>query len=382
MLENARQSSGKSPNLLPLVELIYDAAADATLWPAVLDQVGDAINSEQITIWLGTPGATTPHIAASTRSVSQDTMSHAEAVQPADQFDDQCRVALPAATARHGYPVGDNAETAIGATCRNCELRHGTCCPYGLKVRLNDKPAAYLICMRPRTRGSFEDLDGSVLKQLVPHLQRSFRLYLENEQAKSLARNLKYALDGLDRAIFGLNREGAIVLSNRRAERIVEAADGLEAVQGRLAASSIRDNSELQSRIARCLAAGNDPGSFPNTILLVSRASGKPPLQLLIVPTNAASSTGETGLATLILIADPARESQSCAPILGQMYGLTPTECRLADLLLQGFEVRDAAGKLRTTLETARFHVKRILAKTGTRRQTELMRLMLSLPGS
>jgi DNA-binding CsgD family transcriptional regulator len=32
------------------------------------------------------------------------------------------------------------------------------------------------------------------------------------------------------------------------------------------------------------------------------------------------------------------------------------------------------------TLETARFHVKRVLAKTGTKRQTELMRLMLSLP--
>jgi DNA-binding CsgD family transcriptional regulator len=32
-------------------------------------------------------------------------------------------------------------------------------------------------------------------------------------------------------------------------------------------------------------------------------------------------------------------------------------------------------------LETARFHLKRVTAKTGTRLQTELMRLMLSLPG-
>jgi DNA-binding CsgD family transcriptional regulator len=33
------------------------------------------------------------------------------------------------------------------------------------------------------------------------------------------------------------------------------------------------------------------------------------------------------------------------------------------------------------TLETARFHLKRVLTKTGARRQSELMRLMLSLPG-
>jgi DNA-binding CsgD family transcriptional regulator len=65
-----------------------------------------------------------------------------------------------------------------------------------------------------------------------------------------------------------------------------------------------------------------------------------------------------------------------------QLYGLTPTEARLADLLLEGLEVRDIANRLTMTLETARFHLKRVLAKTGTRRQTELMRLMLSLPGA
>jgi DNA-binding CsgD family transcriptional regulator len=64
-----------------------------------------------------------------------------------------------------------------------------------------------------------------------------------------------------------------------------------------------------------------------------------------------------------------------------QLYALTPTEARLADLLLQGLDVREAADQMQTTLETTRFHVKRVLAKTGTRRQTELMRLMLSLPG-
>ena len=64
-----------------------------------------------------------------------------------------------------------------------------------------------------------------------------------------------------------------------------------------------------------------------------------------------------------------------------QLYGLTPAESRVADLLLEGLEVRDAAERLCITLETARFHLKRVLAKTGTHRQTELMRLMLSLPG-
>jgi DNA-binding CsgD family transcriptional regulator len=57
---------------------------------------------------------------------------------------------------------------------------------------------------------------------------------------------------------------------------------------------------------------------------------------------------------------------------------LTPAEARVADRLL---EVREIADRLGITLETCRFHLKRVLVNTGARRQAELIRLMLSLPG-
>ena len=59
-----------------------------------------------------------------------------------------------------------------------------------------------------------------------------------------------------------------------------------------------------------------------------------------------------------------------------------PYRVRLADLLLEGLEISEAAGQMSMAVETARSHLKRIMAKTGTRRQVELMRLMLSLPGA
>ena len=83
----------------------------------------------------------------------------------------------------------------------------------------------------------------------------------------------------------------------------------------------------------------------------------------------------------LVFLSDLSRKPASRAEVLCALYHLTPTESRLADLLLQGTEVRVAADQMRTTLETTRFHLKRVLAKTGTHRQTELIRLMLSLPG-
>ena len=218
------------------------------------------------------------------------------------------------------------------------------------------------------------------LRTLLPHLQRSLRLYLQSEQAKSEAKDLKSLLDTFDRAVFGLNRNGIVVLSNRQAERIVEHGDGLKLVSGRLIAESLSQNAELQSQIAKAVESGLEPNTIQGTALLLGRTSGFPSLQLTIMPfaSNLANNHGH--LAALIYVSDPAQQPTPRAALLRQLYGLSPTESRLADMLHQGLEVREAASCLKTTLETTRFHLKRVLSKTGTRRQTELMRLMLSLP--
>ena len=72
--------------------------------------------------------------------------------------------------------------------------------------------------------------------------------------------------------------------------------------------------------------------------------------------------------------------NQGVSVRMNQGRELTPAEARVVDQLLQGREMQEVANGLGITLETARFHTKRVLSKTGTRRQTELMRLVLSLP--
>ena len=106
------------------------------------------------------------------------------------------------------------------------------------------------------------------------------------------------------------------------------------------------------------------------------------PVQVIVTPFCSGSLLSDPEATALIQICDPSATPRSRAAILKALYALSPTEARLADLLLQGHEVSAAAELLGTTLATARFHLKRVLAKTGSRRQTELMRLMLSLPGS
>jgi DNA-binding CsgD family transcriptional regulator len=61
------------------------------------------------------------------------------------------------------------------------------------------------------------------------------------------------------------------------------------------------------------------------------------------------------------------------------MFGLTPAESRLAEMLVSGLTVQEAALQLFISAHTAKTHLKRILSKTGTRRQSELVSLLLSI---
>jgi DNA-binding CsgD family transcriptional regulator len=106
------------------------------------------------------------------------------------------------------------------------------------------------------------------------------------------------------------------------------------------------------------------------------------PLQLLATPLAWPNPFGAPArqFARAVFIGDPQRNSGDPIENLGLVYGLTPAETRLAWLLVGDRTLAEAAAQLGITQSTARTVLKRILAKTGTRRQASLVRLLLSGP--
>jgi DNA-binding CsgD family transcriptional regulator len=60
-----------------------------------------------------------------------------------------------------------------------------------------------------------------------------------------------------------------------------------------------------------------------------------------------------------------------------ELYGLTPAEAAITAALALGRSVEDAAKAKRVSLATLRSHLRSIFAKTGTRRQAELVSIAL-----
>jgi DNA-binding CsgD family transcriptional regulator len=111
----------------------------------------------------------------------------------------------------------------------------------------------------------------------------------------------------------------------------------------------------------------------------VRRRSGKHPLSVLVAPLRGASPLQLEPLATaILLVTDPERVRPAADTHLRALYGLTTAEARIAHALLDADRLADVAENLGVTLSTVRTHLQRAFEKTDTRRQSELVRLLLA----
>ena len=67
---------------------------------------------------------------------------------------------------------------------------------------------------------------------------------------------------------------------------------------------------------------------------------------------------------------------------LGELYGLTPTEAKVAREFAGGHSYKEVAQRLRISEDTVRAHIKQIYPKTRMNRQSDLVRLVLSMSTS
>jgi DNA-binding CsgD family transcriptional regulator len=68
----------------------------------------------------------------------------------------------------------------------------------------------------------------------------------------------------------------------------------------------------------------------------------------------------------------------SAAEAFAQLYRLTGSELRMLLAMAPGLSVKEAAETLGICENTAKTHLQHIYSKTGTSKQTELMRLFMS----
>ncbi len=170
------------------------------------------------------------------------------------------------------------------------------------------------------------------------------------------------------------NRIGGILLSEQ---------DGLMLSSGEICrACSVEETNTLHGLVRTACGSLADV-DIP--ALALSRPSDKRPLAVVVLPIkiNAAMKSGEeegSALASLF-VSDPERRPPPPPHVLEKHLDISPAEARLVSVIAQGQSMDEAAESCGITIATARSYLKQIFAKTGTNRQAELVKLVMTSPG-
>ena len=227
------------------------------------------------------------------------------------------------------------------------------------------------------TRPPYTPDEIAFLRLLAPHLCRAITIsdLFELRQIKSEA--TEAALDALTAAVFLLDGTGRLLHLNQAAERIVRAGDILTVRDQRLVAV----DKQSQTELARGLSEHTDIRRAEPSVALQSTRNGHLGMIATLLPLNPTSSSlAPTRMPArwAVFVQDPSVATPLPGEAFARLHGLTPAEMRVALALAPGHSPVEAAGELGLAMPTIRTHMQRIFAKTGTNRQTDLLRLLLN----
>lgn len=229
---------------------------------------------------------------------------------------------------------------------------------------------------------AFTEEEFALVDPFVPHFRRALHTHLEIQGAQRVRTALAEAMNLLPTGLLLLDERRRVVLKNRGADRILELDDGLRLDRNGPSAEDARENASLQGLIADAMDAKAGGGSVATGFLAVSRPSRKKSFAVMVAPLLDGGSSVVRDAAVAIFVADPNAGRLHDPEVLGAVYSLTHSEAELVRLLAQGMTLEEAAEARGVSMNTARSHLKRSFAKTGTSRQGELVRLVISGVGS
>ena len=245
------------------------------------------------------------------------------------------------------------------------------------------EPTGGFAVFRRQGQGPFCESDLGKVDPFVPHLRRAVELQrlLGAAQRERLA--LAEAVDRLPVGVLLLDEKRRVVIENQAARRIFEAEDGFRIDRGGPCAADARDNARLQEVIANSLDFEPGRELAARSWATVSRPSGRREYAVAITPLVDEPDAREgSDIRLALFVVDPEAGRTASTEVLEGMYDLTHSEAELVRTLATGVSLEQAAQARGVSMNTARSHLKRAFAKTGTARQAELLRLVVAGVGA
>lgn len=182
-------------------------------------------------------------------------------------------------------------------------------------------------------------------------------------------------LDRFKLGVFLLDFNGQLIEKNTKAQQMLDQNDGLAlSSRKKIVAANTEANQTLQQEIAS-LQQPNSHTKVAHPRLAIKRPSAKTDLLL----EASLLKHFELPIGVMLIVIDPTDTALIDTSNFSTLFYLTPAEQEICQLLVEGFTSREIAEQRNSRFETVRAQIKSILLKTDTRKQSDLVRLALTI---
>ena len=246
----------------------------------------------------------------------------------------------------------------------------------GVDIRENDGVELRLRLTRAPDQPPFTARDAADLESLVPHLRIALQLFDRLSTGQTEQQIYAGAIEQMAVGIIMLDRHGKVLRLNPRATTLLAEQDGIALYGGTIALDDPALRRLLRERLAR-------PDDATPLTLRIERPSGRGNLLLVVGSANAPEHVAASGGPAMVMfLNDPVHAPRVSPEAIRDLLGLTHSEATIAAHIAGGVSLADTATRLGISPNTVRAHLRAIFAKTGVKRQSQLVHLVHhSLPG-
>lgn len=248
----------------------------------------------------------------------------------------------------------------------------------GVDLREEGELDVRLRAGRYRDSAAFMAAEKELLGLLAPHLARAIRLYTRISRTDRERAVYAGAVEQLQVATIILDEVGEVLSTNAAADQLLAQSDSIILRDRKPTLTSATAQEEFRVLLETVARARREPG--PGTaaamqIPATGKAEGLGLIARAVPPSHAVEGRGIPSIA--LFVSDPTQSAEPQQQIVSRLFGLTPTEAKLALLLANGLSLDELSDELCISRNTARTHLRAVFAKTGVTRQAGLVRLIL-----
>ncbi|MGV2988358.1 helix-turn-helix transcriptional regulator [Vibrio sp. E150_011] len=242
----------------------------------------------------------------------------------------------------------------------------------GALIHRDADSIACILAHRQTRHGTFSQHDVLILDNLMPHIKQAYLLYKKHTESEN-NNNWENALELLPQASLIFGSRGELIHHNTQARKQIARLDGIHLSDDRMTFDNPEHSRQFTINLLRAVTM-NYTEHHGFQIMTLHDQSGADNGVLVFTPVLANLSTQ----GAMVFLIEKNQPVQLNPALLNQLYQLNEMEIKVCEYTVRGYTRQEMARQLNRSPHTIKDYLKSIYSKTGTRKQAELIVMIIT----